>query len=205
MPYDPNATRTELVQTKGLRFEVTMAGEGDKLALLLHGFPESAYSWRHQVPLLVRLGYRVWAPNLRGYGKSDKPAGVAHYRVDKLEQDIADLIDAAGARSVLLVGHDWGGVIAWSCAMYRVRPIERLVIMNAPHPAGLLRGLRTLRQLRKSWYMFFFQIRRLPEKLLSARDYAAIARAFREAAMDPSRFPDDALEVFSRTRPSRAR
>jgi pimeloyl-ACP methyl ester carboxylesterase len=189
-------SRTELVLTRGLRFEVTTAGHGDRLALLLHGFPECAYSWRHQIPLLVRLGYRVWAPNLRGYGKSDRPAGVSHYTIDKLVQDVADLIEAAGARSVLLVGHDWGGLIAWSFAMHGVRPIERLVIMNMAHPARFVHGLRTLRQLRKSWYVFFFQIRGLPEKLLARDGFAAVARMFRGAAIDKSRFPDEVLDVY---------
>ena len=198
MPYDHSESRIELVQTAGLRFEVTVAGEGDKLALLLHGFPECAYSWRHQIPLLTRLGYRVWAPNLRGYGGSDRPLGVDAYRIDRLEQDVADLIDASGAKSVTLMGHDWGAGIAWNFAMYRPRPIDRLVIMNVPHPARFQRGLRTLRQLSKSWYIFFFQLPRVPEALLSARNYDTIARMFRDAARDKSRFPESALEVFKR-------
>lgn len=190
------AVTHESIKTKGLRFEVTSAGTGDKLALLLHGFPECAYSWRYQIPMLARLGYRVWAPNLRGYGKSDKPKGISEYAIDKLEQDVADLIDASGAKSVLLCGHDWGGMIAWHFAMHGVRPIERLVIMNAPHPACFYQRARTLRQLRKSWYIVFFQIPYLPELLLSRRNCEPVARAFLRMAMDKSRFPDDVLEVF---------
>jgi pimeloyl-ACP methyl ester carboxylesterase len=190
---------TQFVQTRGLRFEVATAGSGDKLALLLHGFPENAYSWRYQIPLLARLGYRVWAPNLRGYGKSDRPGGVGEYTIDKLEQDVADLIDASGAKSVLLVGHDWGGGIAWSFAIYKARPIERLVIMNVPHPACFRAGLRTLRQLRRSWYMFFFQIPGLPEWLLSVHDHALIAWMFRSMAVDKSRFPDEVLREYRST------
>jgi pimeloyl-ACP methyl ester carboxylesterase len=186
----------ESIKTKGLRFEVTSAGAGDRLALLLHGFPECAYSWRYQIPLLARLGYRVWAPDLRGYGKSDKPQGIAEYTLDTLAQDVADLIDASGAKSVLLCGHDWGGMIAWHVAMYAVRPIERLVIMNAPHPACFYERARTLRQLRKSWYIVFFQIPYLPELLLSRRNCALVARAFSRMAVDKSRFPDDVLQVF---------
>ena len=195
-PDMPSGPRTELVQTTGLRFEVTIAGEGDRLALLLHGFPECSYSWRYQIPLLVRLGYRVWAPNLRGYGKSDRPEGVRQYRIDKLEQDVADLIDASGARSVLLIGHDWGAAIAWNFAMYGSRPLDRLVIMNVPHPARMQRGLRTLRQLKKSWYMFFFQVRGLPEMMLARDDFSAIGRSFRGMAIDKSRFPDEVLAVY---------
>ena len=146
----------ELIQTRGLRFEVTMAGgPSDKLALLLHGFPECSYSWREQIPVLAQLGYRVWAPNLRGYGKSDRPLTVADYTIDKLEQDVADLIEASGAKAVVLIGHDWGAIIAWFFAMRQVRPLERLVIMNVPHPGVAERTMRTLRQLRKSWYALF--------------------------------------------------
>ena len=190
------AVSHQSIGTRGLRFDVTTAGSGDTLALLLHGFPESAYSWRYQIPLLARRGYRVWAPNLRGYGKTDKPEGISEYTVDKLAQDVADLIDASGARSVLLCGHDWGGLIAWHVAMYRLRPIERLVIMNVPHPACFYQRARTWRQLRKSWYILFFQIPWLPELLLSRHNFEPIARAFTRMAVDKTRFPEDVLEVF---------
>ena len=184
------------IKTNGLRFEVTMAGTGDTLALLLHGFPECAYSWRYQIPLLARLGYRVWAPNLRGYGKTDRPEGISEYAIDKLEQDVADLIDAACAKSVLLCGHDWGGWIAWHFAMHRLRPIERLIVMNVPHPACFHQRARTLRQLRKSWYIALFQIPHLPELLLSRHNCELVARAFTRMAVDKSRFPDHVLQVF---------
>jgi pimeloyl-ACP methyl ester carboxylesterase len=174
------------------------SGPGDKLALLLHGFPECAFSWRDQIPLLAQLGYRVWAPNLRGYGKSDRPLEVADYTIDKLEQDVADLIEASGAKSVTLIAHDWGAAIAWSFAMYNPGKLERLVIMNVPHPALMQRGLRTLKQLRKSWYMIFFQLRGVPERVFSLRDYYAIGHAFREMAVHKERFTDDVLEVFKK-------
>jgi pimeloyl-ACP methyl ester carboxylesterase len=189
---------TQFVSTRGLRFEVGMAGAGDRLALLLHGFPECAYSWRYQIPLLARLGYRVWAPNLRGYGATERPEGVSEYTIDKLEQDVADLIDASGAKSVVLVGHDWGAAIAWTFAMSRLRPLERLVIMNVPHPACFERGIRTLRQLRRSWYMFFFQLPWLPEAAIAARGYEAIERSFRGMAVDKSRFPDEVIDVYKK-------
>jgi pimeloyl-ACP methyl ester carboxylesterase len=192
-------TRVERVQTRGLSFEVTMAGgSSDKLALLLHGFPECAYSWRHQIPLLAQLGYRVWAPNMRGYGKSDRPEGIANYTLDKLEQDVADLIEASGSKSVLLIGHDWGAAIAWSFAMYNPGALERLVIMNVPHPLRMQEGLRTWKQLKKSYYMFVFQIPGLPEKLLSMANYAAIGRAFRGNAVHKELFSDEDLEVFKK-------
>jgi pimeloyl-ACP methyl ester carboxylesterase len=186
------------VQTRGLRFEVATAGEGDRLALLLHGFPECAYSWRHQLPLFARLGYRTWAPNLRGYGRTDRPAGVAAYAIDRLEQDVAALIDASGARTITLVGHDWGGGIAWSVAMRRRRPLERLVIMNAPHPACFVRSLRSPRQLRRSAYILLIQVPWWPERFLRARGYERIGRIFRDLAVDKTRFPDEVIDVFKR-------
>ena len=162
----------ELIQTRGLRFEVATHGEGDRLALLLHGFPECAHSYRYQIPLLVRLGYRVWAPNLRGYGKSDKPRGRSAYAIDALERDVTDLIEASGASTVTLIGHDWGGAIAWHYGAYGSRPLERLVVMNCPHPACMQRELRHLPQLKRSWYMFFFQLPWLPEQLIRRDDFA---------------------------------
>src|SRR5262249_41064685 len=155
------------------------AGEGDRLALLLHGFPESWFSWRDQLPLFAKLGYRAWAPDLRGYGTSSRPVGVAQYALEKLEQDVAELIDAAGAREVVLGGHAGAGAIGWSATMHRIRHIDRLIIMNVPHPACFEKGIRTARQLRKSWYMFFFQLPFLPEALLARNDGEIIGRMFR--------------------------
>ncbi len=184
------------VDANGLRFHVATCGTGERFALCLHGFPECWYSWRYQLPLLARLGYRVWAPDLRGYGESARPPRVRDYDLDALLADTAGLIDAAGASSTLLIGHDWGAAIAWYFAMRRVRPLDRLVIMNVPHPALMERALRTWRQLRRSWYMLFFQIPRLPEALLRARGYRAIGEAFRSNAIDTSRFPDEVLQVY---------
>lgn len=186
----------EFVSANGLRFHVATCGSGERLALCLHGFPECWYSWRYQMPLLARLGYRVWAPDLRGYGESDRPPAMRDYAVEALVADVAGLIDAAGASSTLLIGHDWGAAIAWWAAMHRVRPLDRLVIMNVPHPALMERGLLTWAQLRRSWYMFFFQLPYLPEAMLSAQDYAAVRRVFRGLAVDKSRFPDEVLDVF---------
>jgi pimeloyl-ACP methyl ester carboxylesterase len=186
----------ELVQTRNLKFEVAMHGQGDRLALLLHGFPECAHSYRHQIPVLERLGYRVWAPNLRGYGNSDKPLGRRAYTIDRLEQDVTDLIDASGARSVLLVGHDWGGAIAWSYAMHGPRPLEKLVVMNCPHPVVFQRGLLRPSQLSRSSYMFFFQLPWLPEHALRRDDYRAIEQALRGMAVHPEQFSDADMALY---------
>lgn len=186
----------EMIQTRGLRFEVATAGEGDKLALLLHGFPECAHSYRHQIPLLTALGYRVWAPNLRGYGHTDRPEGVKSYAIDLLEGDITDLIDASGAKSVLLVGHDWGGMLAWSYAMHGTRPIERLVVMNCPHPALFEKGLRTFAQFKRSWYIVLFQIPWLPERLIGYDRAASLNRVVRGWAVHQERFSDADVDVI---------
>ena len=186
----------QFVSANGLRFHVASLGEGDKLALCLHGFPECWYSWRHQMPLLANLGYRVWAPDLRGYGESDRPPNVEDYDVDHLMADVAGLVDASGAKSTLLIAHDWGGVIAWYFAMRQVRPLDRLVVMNLPHPACMERELRHWRQIRRSWYALFFQLPWLPEALLRARRCQAIADAFRKSAIDKSRFPDEVVDVY---------
>ena len=190
--------RTLLVKANGLTFEVDQCGSGDKFALLLHGFPESKFSWRHQMPLLAELGYTVWAPNLRGYGRSSKPPAVADYHIDHLVADAAALIDAAGAKNTLLMAHDWGAVIAWNFAIRKVRPLERLVIMNVPHPACMARELRTWAQRRKSWYIFFFQIPWLPERVLARRKAQAVGRAFSDMAVDKSRFPVAVTDEFRR-------
>jgi len=192
----PDEFRHEFVRANGLQFHVASCGGGEDLALCLHGFPECWYSWRHQLPLLARLGYRAWAPDLRGYGETDRPPHLEDYAIEHLVDDVAGLIDASGCRSTLLIAHDWGAVIAWVFAMRRARPLNRLVIMNVPHPALFQRAMGTWRQLKRSWYIFFFQIPRLPERFLAANDYRAIDRAFRGMAIDKSRFPEEVLAVY---------
>jgi len=183
----------------GLRFHVAACGEGERLALCLHGFPECWYSWRHQMPLLADLGYRVWAPDLRGYGESDKPVGLREYAIERLLGDVAALIDASGSRSTTLIAHDWGAIIAWYFAIRRVRPLERLAIMNVPHPFAALPAIRTWKQFIRSWYVLFFQLPWLPERLLGARSQRAIGEAFRRSCVNPEHFPDAVLEVFRQT------
>ena len=191
-----DSIRHEYVQANGLRFHVATCGEGNRLALCLHGFPECWYSWRHQMPLLARLGYRVWAPDLRGYGETTWLPYVRDYAIENLMEDVAQLIDAAKPESTLLLAHDWGAIIAWYFAMRRLRPLQRLVIMNVPHPGVMDSAIRMPKQMARSWYALFFQIPWLPEKLLAARRYQAIGDAFRNMALDKSRFPDEVLQVY---------
>jgi pimeloyl-ACP methyl ester carboxylesterase len=221
------------VAANGINFEVAALGSGDRLALCLHGFPEHAYSWRHQMPLLARLGYRVWAPNLRGYGGTDSPQEVSAYKTRTLVEDVAALIKASGAKETLLLAHDWGGALAWSLAIEQTRLensgapaqrensaeqaqhessaeqtpvvlssgpqprlIDKLVIMNLPHPACFARELRRPPQLLQSWYMFFFQLPWLPEFMLRRRNGRATSGVFRGTSRNPARFSDEDLEVY---------
>ena len=161
--------RTEFVEANGLRFEVLTCGDpaSDTLALCLHGFPEVAESWRLQMLELAAMGYRVWAPNQRGYGQTSRPEGMEAYALENLVADVAGLIDASDAERVVLLAHDWGGIVAWTFAMRqpllkKARSLERLVIINVPHPAAYLRNLR-LGQMLRSWFVLLFQLPRLPE------------------------------------------
>ena len=190
------AIRTQRVKANGLEFEVAVCGDGPRFALMLHGFPECSYSWRHQMPLLAEKGYTVWAPNLRGYGGTSRPSEVRDYRMRHLVDDVAGLIDSAGAEETLLIGHDWGGAIAWLFALAEIRPLERLIVMNLPHPRRFRSGLKTWRQLRRSWYIFFFQLPWIPERLLGADGARRVSGMIRGSAAVKDRFPGEVLEVY---------
>ncbi|MBC6607048.1 alpha/beta hydrolase [Hymenobacter sp. BT188] len=161
------------VITNGITLHVVQCGPQDgPLIILLHGFPEFWYSWRRQIPALAEAGYRVWAPDQRGYNLSDKPTQVAAYKMPALAADIIGLIDAAGHERAFLVGHDWGALVAWNLAAYFPARVARVAILNVPHPRVMAQELRhSIRQLSKSWYIFFFQLSWLPEKAFSFNNY----------------------------------
>ena len=168
----------QMVDTNGIRLNVVQAGqEGAPLVILLHGFPDFSYSWRKLMPLLVSAGYRVWAPDQRGYNLSDKPEGIAAYTLDELAKDVVGLIDAAGEKQAFLVGHDWGAGVAWWVAGKYPQRLSKLVVMNVPHGSIMQKFIRTnFRQLLKSWYIFFFQLPWLPEKLASMGNWASLSK-----------------------------
>jgi pimeloyl-ACP methyl ester carboxylesterase len=149
------------------RLHYVEAGEGP-LIVLLHGFPEFWYGWRLQIQPLAAAGFRVVAPDMRGYNLSSKPDSVASYAGDLLAADVRGLIHERGAESAMLVGHDWGGTAAWTTAMNHPEVVDRLAILNAAHPRKLLQGLHHPGQLRKSWYFFFFDLPDLPETVVHA-------------------------------------
>ena len=185
------------IDANGLTFAVDEAGQGPDIALCLHGFPESRFSWRHQLGPLAAAGWHAVAPDMRGYGTSSRPKARAAYALDHLVADAAGLFDALGARRRLLIAHDWGALVAWTFAMRQVRPLDGLVIMNVPHPAVFRAVLRrSWRQRLRSWYVVFFQLPRLPEWLLTAKGARLVGRAFTDMAVDKSAFPPAVLERY---------
>lgn len=164
--------------TNGIRLHVVQSGSRyGSLVILLHGFPEFWYGWRKQIQPLTNAGLRVWAPDQRGYNLSDKPKGTAAYRLDELANDVVGLIDAAGADKCYLAGHDWGAAVAWWVALRHPERLHKLAILNVPHPAVMMHTLTSnLAQLRRSWYLFFFQIPFLPEAILRNNDCEPMVR-----------------------------
>jgi pimeloyl-ACP methyl ester carboxylesterase len=160
----------------GVTLHFVEAGRGP-LLVLLHGFPEFWYGFRSQIPALASAGFHVVALDLRGYNLSAKPRGLAAYAMVHLVDDVARLIRHLGAERANVVGHDWGGGVAWAFAMQHPELLARLAILNSPHPERFLRGLRRPRQLLRSWYFFFFQLPKLPEFLLARRRYELLLRS----------------------------
>ncbi|MFT3892058.1 MAG: alpha/beta hydrolase [Anaerolineales bacterium] len=169
------------IKTNGIRLHVVQAGPKSGIpVVLLHGFPEFWYGWRKQIPALVEAGCRVIVPDQRGYNLSDKPKGIKNYRLDKLLKDVLGLIDALDYQKVNLVGHDWGAVVAWALANQHPDRLQRLAIMNVPHPAVMRRFLlRDLEQMRRSWYVFLFQLPWIPEMGMKQNDWRGAVRALR--------------------------
>jgi pimeloyl-ACP methyl ester carboxylesterase len=163
-----------------VRLHYVESGDGP-LVVLLHGFPEFWYGWRKQIEPLVDAGFRVVAPDLRGYNLSSKPDRFTDYTADKMAADISGLIHQLGAESAMVVGHDWGGSIAWSLAMNHPEAVDRLAILNAAHPRKLNEGLKHPRQLLRSWYFFYFQFPGLPERRARRWHWRFFKRFLRDA------------------------
>jgi epoxide hydrolase 4 len=194
MTPDALGVRHEYADVNGLRMHYVEKGEGP-LVLLLHGFPEMWWSWRYQIPALAEAGYRVVVPDLRGYNDTEAKGP---YDLDTLRDDVVSLLDHLRADKAIVVAHDWGGAVAWHLASTREERCSRLVVMNCPHPSVFLRALfRKWSQIRRSWYMFFFQIPALPERLLTARHGQGAVRMLRSMAIDKTHFGAEELEPFA--------
>ena len=195
---DPPGVRTRFVDLPAVRLHLAEAGpEAGPPVLLLHGFPEFWWGWRRQIPALAAAGFRVVAPDQRGYNLSAKPRGLSAYGLDRLAEDVVALLDVLGAERAPVVGHDWGAAVAWWAAIRFPERIERLAVLNVPHPAVLRRALRTDReQRRRSRYMAYFQLPFLPERKLAAGGYRAFKSIFRRSSR-PGTFTEAELGRYA--------
>ncbi|HEY4117944.1 MAG TPA: alpha/beta fold hydrolase [Byssovorax sp.] len=184
-------TSARRVDVGEVELSVTTGGDGP-LVVLLHGFPECSYTWRHVLPRLVDAGFSVAAPDLRGYRASDRPQELGAYAIDKLVGDVAGLAKALGSERIHLVGHDWGGTLAFAVAERHPELVDKLCVIDGAHPELYRTGMWHGAQLLRSWYVFFFQLPALPELLVRSRFY--LERVMRGAA--PAAFPDDAMQLY---------
>ncbi|QQS29399.1 MAG: alpha/beta hydrolase [Sphingobacteriales bacterium] len=188
------------IQVNGITLHCMTEGAG-KLMILLHGFPEFWYSWRKQIPVLAQH-FKVVAPDMRGYHRSDKPKGVYHYRPEALVNDVRDLIKAFGQEKAIIVGHDWGGAVAWWFASLYPEMTEKLIVLNMPHPAEMKKQLwRNFTQLKKSWYVFFFQLPYLPEQYLSRNPKKFFKQALRGWSINKEAFSNDDIDQYVKAFP----
>jgi pimeloyl-ACP methyl ester carboxylesterase len=186
-------------RVNGIRLHWVEQGEGP-LVVLLHGFPEFWYAWRHQIPALAAAGFRAVAPDLRGYNLSEKPAGVRAYRIEALLGDLAGLVATLGGEQgetrVHVVGHDWGGAFAWYAPLFLPERLLSLTLLNAPHPLAFRRELRSSpAQRRKSSYVFFFQLPWLPERRMRENDFAILRKMLRRDPA-PGAFSDEDIRLY---------
>src|SRR5258706_3688106 len=177
-----------------IRLHYAECGQGDELVIFLHGFPECWYSWRRQLPVLGKRFHCV-APDMRGYNLSDKPAEIKSYRIEFLVQDVVGLIRYFGKGHAVIVSHDWGAAVAWALAQRHPELVSKLVALQVPPPAAWRINF-TLRQLRASWYMFFFQLPRLPEWWASANDFARVEKMYQETSVRSDAFTAADIEVY---------
>jgi pimeloyl-ACP methyl ester carboxylesterase len=185
------------LHANGINIHAVTAGpENGPLVILLHGFPEFWYGWRYQIDALAAAGYRVLAPDQRGYNLSDKPKSIGAYSLDVLAADVVGLIDAAGREKACLVGHDWGGAAAWWTATKYPLRVERLAVLNCPHPVVMRRHLLHSReQRRKSWYIFFSQLPFLPEWRIRRNNWWVGMRTL-QATSRGGTFTDTDIELY---------
>ncbi|MEP6923133.1 MAG: alpha/beta hydrolase [Pyrinomonadaceae bacterium] len=180
MNFESNNLEFSYAQISDVRLHYATAGTGEHLVVLLHGFPEFWYSWRHQIEALSR-DFTVVAPDLRGYNLSSKPLNVKDYEIDNLVDDVTGLIRHFGREQAAVVGHDWGAIVAWKTALKYPEYVWKLAALQVP-PSGALQQNMTLRQFLASWYLFFFQIPRLPEWLMRRKDFALLERVLTKTA-----------------------
>jgi pimeloyl-ACP methyl ester carboxylesterase len=181
-------------QIGGVRLHYVQQGTGSKLVLLLHGFPQCWYAWRHQLKAFGEA-FTVVAPDLRGYGLSDKPSHKSDYEISKLVDDVTGLIRHLGFSQATVVGHDWGASIAWAVALAYPEYVTKLVAMQVPPLDVWIKNL-TVGQAMRSWYMLFFQLPYLPELWIRARNFYGLERMFKSTTVRPNVFTDADIAVY---------
>jgi len=159
----------QFIKTNGITLHTALAGPEDgELLIFLHGFPEFWYCWHNQIEFFAERGFRVVVPDQRGYNLSTKPSGISSYRVGSIARDILGLIEALGRKKAHIVGHDWGGVTTWQLGHRHPNWVEKLAVLNCPHPGVMRKNLfSSWEQRKKSWYIFYYQLPWLPEWTLS--------------------------------------
>jgi pimeloyl-ACP methyl ester carboxylesterase len=197
MANDLGKIKTDYAQIGGVRLHYATAGEGEKLVILLHGFPEFWYSWRHQIEALSDE-YTIVAPDMRGYNLSDKPRNVSDYEIDKLVGDVTGLIDYFKREKAAVIGHDWGASVAWALAAKHPEYLWKLGALQVP-PVSVWKKNQTLKQFFASWYMFFFQIPALPEFLFKRSDYAALENALKNSTAEKGVFTDEDIAGYKKS------
>jgi len=184
-------------QNANVRLHAIAAGPKDgPVVVLLHGFPEFWYGWRRQIEPLADAGFRVIVPDQRGYNLSSKPSGVAAYALTELVSDVIAIADQLGQEKIFLAGHDWGAAVAWSTALLYPQRIAKLVVLNVPHPSVMRRFMmKHMRQMLRSWYIFFFQLPYLPEAFFSAFHFLVGARSLLRSSR-PGTFSAEDLNQY---------
>jgi pimeloyl-ACP methyl ester carboxylesterase len=190
---NPKSSYTEV---NGVNIHYVEQGTGD-LVVLLHGFPDFWYGWRRQIPELSRH-FRVAAPDMRGYNLSDKPPRKADYHIRLLAKDVEQFILQSGAKNAVIIGHDWGGIVAWAVASFHPEVVKKLIIINAPNLNEMRRFLREfrLKQIMRSWYVFFFQLPVLPERLVGSKSF--FKKEFRRMFVRRFRLSDEEAEQYEK-------
>lgn len=188
----------EYAQVGAVRLHYARAGTGDRLVVLLHGFPECWYSWRRQILALAGDRYTVVAPDLRGYNLSDKPPHKSDYEMNKLVDDVTGLIRHLGRESAAVIGHDWGAAITWNVGLRHPEYVWKLGALQVPPMAAWQRNM-SFKQLLASWYMFFFQLPRIPEWFVSRNDFAGLKEAFKTTTARPGVFTDADIDVYKKS------